>query len=304
MGVPQGRRRAARSTTRWISSCKGAGALRRAARRDAGRAARRGDFLQLRAEDLRRRALRGDPSGFIQDEVRAELFNYFRTCTSRAATTSRPSTPRSSVEIAGGVRDSLLQLRAAERGSRFARNARARQGVGVARRRAGEPGARASSSQALPADFFRTVVETADDVADELEEAAFNLTLLSPAAGTRRWAIRRCARWASCGARDAGVREGHRERAARAPRRRARGRAGLPRGDPPHPVRSSTTRDEAQRSIKRELLGGAGDAARALHALAESRANLEQAADALMHCGLHAARPRARRRPHGMSDRA
>jgi uncharacterized protein Yka (UPF0111/DUF47 family) len=241
-----------------------------------------GDFLHFALKTCSEAALRGESDGFMQDAVRAELFNSFRTMNDQVYDIVAEHAALA-VEIAGGVRDSLLHLRTASAAAVFARNAeRAKEWESRADELVNR--ARSVTSQAVPTDFFRSVVETADNVADELEDAAFNLTLLPPlhehtdgqsglsalgelvVHGTQEYVK---AVESARHVRRGGAREDVQDFLA-----------GI------HRIQKiEHDADEAQRSIKRELLGGACEP-RALFTLLAIARNLEQAADALMHCAM------------------
>ncbi|MGZ5039974.1 MAG: hypothetical protein ACXWBQ_04455 [Usitatibacter sp.] len=250
-----------------------------------------GEFLGFVLKTCAEALLRGESESFVQDAVRAELFNNFRTLQEQLYDVVADHASLT-VEIAGGVRDSLLELRIADAGSVLAR------GAGRAKEwetRAGELGdrARGAANQADPADFFRLIVEAADVAADELEEAAFNLTLLPQA-------VRGVA--ADAGLPELGelLVQGTKEylKVVESARHVRRGGvrediqdflAGI------HRIQEiEHGADETQRDIKRELVARVADPS-ALYVLMAVTGNLEHAADALMHCG-------SRMREHVLND--
>ena len=226
--------------------------------------------------------VRGEPDAFIQDAVRAELFNYFRSgqqlvygiAAEHAATI---------VEIAGVLRDSVLQVRAHDGAGALERNA---QRAKEWERRADELVNRARSATKHPgsAEPFRVIVEAADDVADELEEAAFRLTLLPrngaaipvkadllPLAELLVQAAQEYVKLVETAriVRRGGAREDMQDFL-----------------DATHRIMAlERDTDAAQRDIEAALATDAQDF-RVLHVLSEATKNLEQAADALMHCSL------------------
>jgi uncharacterized protein Yka (UPF0111/DUF47 family) len=226
--------------------------------------------------------LRGEPESFIQDEVRAELFNYFRTSRQRIHDIAAEHAALV-VEMASGIRDSLLELHTAEGVAALRANAE--------RTKAWEHEAdelvnraRAMAKQAGSPEAFCAIVELADDVADELEEAAFHLTLLPPGRalpGAHR-TVQQMGKLLVQGAQEyvkviAAVRDA----------RRGGAREDMQDFlDAEHRIMAIEHQtDEAQRSVAVDLVAQAGDFL-AFHVLTEAARNLEQAADALMHCSL------------------
>ncbi len=213
--------------------------------------ARRSDFLRFVIRPARE-ASRRAAGVAIRDEVRAELFNYFRTAR-RACSTSRPTTRRSPSRSPAASATRCCKPGAAGPTADRAQR-RARQGVGAPRRRAGEP--RRGPRRGIPSPRTSSrSVEAADDIADELEDAAFHLTLLPPRTARGR-RLPACKHWRAAGAGHAGIREGRRERAARAARRCAK-TSGFPRRDPSHheiehaPTRRSARSSEADGQRRR-----------------------------------------------------
>jgi uncharacterized protein Yka (UPF0111/DUF47 family) len=240
------------------------------------------DYLRFVLKTCSEAFLRGEPESFVQDAVRAELFNNFRTLEEQLYDIVADHAALT-VEIAGGLRDSLLQLRIANTDTMFARNAeRAKDWESRADELVNR--ARGVTGQADPADFFRSIVEDADDVTDELEDAAFNLTLLPPSAQGLQ---------AEAGLQELGelLVRGTQEYVKVVESARHVRRGGL-REDVQdflagiHRIQEiEHDTDEAQRAIKRELVGSIADP-RTLYMLLGVARNLEQAADALMHCGM------------------
>jgi uncharacterized protein Yka (UPF0111/DUF47 family) len=249
------------------------------------------NFLRFVLKTCADSCLRGEPEAFVQDAVRAELFNNFRTVQERfydiladhAALTA---------EIAGGVRDSLLQAGLPTAGKTFLRSAeRAKEWESSADELVNR--ARGASGRSDATEFFRQIVEAADDIADELEDAAFHLTLLPPA-GPRAEADARLSSLSEL------LVHGTQEYVKLVENARHVRRGGA--REDVHDFLAAIHRiqqiehdtDEAQRGIKRALVAGVDDA-RALFVLSTVARNLEQAADGLMHCGL-------RMRDHVLGD--
>jgi uncharacterized protein Yka (UPF0111/DUF47 family) len=249
------------------------------------------DFLRFVLKTCAEALLRGETESFVQDAVRAELFNNFRTLQEQLYDVVADHAALT-VEIAGGVRDSLLELRIAAADTILTRGAeRAKQWETRADELVNR--ARGATSHADPADFFRLIVEAADVAADELEEAAFNLTLLPQA-------VRGAAADAGLHALGELLVQGTQEylKVVESARHVRRGGvrediqdflAGV------HRIQEiEHGADESQRGIKRELVARVGDP-RALYVLMAVTGNLEHAADALLHCG-------SRMREHVLND--
>jgi len=239
-------------------------------------------YLQFVFKACAESLLRGDPDSFIQDAVRAELFNHFRSG-QQAIYTVAAEHAAIIVEIAGALRDSVMQLRTAGINGALQRNA---QRAKEWERRADElvNNARSATKHAGSAEPFRAIVEAADDVADELEEATFRLTLIAAdgvplpprtdlqplgellvQAAQEYVKLVETARYVRRGAAREDIQDfleaTHRVMAL------------------------ERDTDAAQREVEAALATDAPDF-RALHVLSEATKNMEQAADALMHCSL------------------
>lgn len=240
------------------------------------------EYVQFVLKACAQSLVRGESDSFIQDAVRAELFNYFRTGQQRMYDVAAEHAALV-VEIAGGVRDSVMLMRATGAGPALQRNA---QRAKEWERRADElvNRARSAAKQRGSSEAFRAIVEAADDVADELEEATFRLTLIPsepstlPAppdlqplgellvqAAQEYVKLVETARYVRRG----GAREDMQDFLEATHRVMA--------------LEHDT--DAAQRDIEAALATGIEDF-RVLHVLSETTKNLEQAADALMHCSL------------------
>ena len=234
--------------------------------------------LKACAESL----VRNEPEAFIQDAVRAELFNYFRTGQQLVYDTAGEHAALI-VEIASGIRDALMRMHDPGAQVLLKRNAqRAKEWESRADELVNR--ARTLSKHAGASEPFRAIVEAADDVADELEEAAFRLTLMpSGASGpTPRPDLQALGELLVQAAQEY-------VKVVETARHVRRGGAREDMQD----FLDSTHRimalehqtDEAQRGIEIALARSATDF-RVLHVINETTKNLEHAADALMHCSL------------------
>jgi uncharacterized protein Yka (UPF0111/DUF47 family) len=225
----------------------------------------------------------GTPDDILRDRIHTELMSCFRSTRHQLIDIAAEHAALA-VELASGVRDSLLDLRAADGGARIAFNAerartwehRADELVNLARElRHGGAGHN---------DFYCTLLESADDITDELEEAAFHLSLIP---GTPPGA-------ALLDALDslAGMVVGSAQEFLKALECARDVRRGCPREDlqdfleAVHQIMAAERRsDDAHRSFKRALVV-AGDAFPQRFASTECARNLEAAADALLHTAL------------------
>ena len=239
-------------------------------------------FLKFVMRTCAESGQRGEPESFAQDAVRAELFNSFRTVQERLYDILADHAALIA-EIAGGVRDSLLHTGLASAGRTFQRNAeRAKEWESSADELVNR--ARSASANADATEFFRFIVELTDDIADELEDAAFHLSLL-PATGSRADAETRLQALGEL------LVHGTQEYVKLVENARHVRRGGA--REDVHDFLAAVHRiqqiehdtDEAQRGIKRALMSGVDDA-RMLFVMTAVARNLEQAADGLMHCGL------------------
>jgi uncharacterized protein Yka (UPF0111/DUF47 family) len=241
------------------------------------------EYLRFVLRSCAEGLLRGEPESFVQDAVRAELLNHFRTSRQRLFDIAVEHAAYV-VEIASGVRDVVLSGRLADAAGSLERNARRAKEWET---RADElvNRARAAAHHADAGEFFRGLLEAADDIADELEEAAFHLTLLpeGPASGDILGPLRPLAELAVQSAQEY-------LKALETARHVRRGGVREDMEDfleAIHRIIALERRsDDAERQVERALATAAGDF-RALHIFAETAKNLEEAADALMRCGLH-----------------
>ena len=239
-------------------------------------------FLKFVLKTCTESCLLGEPESFVQDAIRAEMFNNFRTVQERLYDILADHAALTG-EIAGGVRDSLLQSGLANAATVVLRNAeRAKDWESCADELVNR--ARSSAARSDSSDFFRLIVEAADDVADALEDAAFHLTLM-PASGTGGEADARLHALGEL------LVHGTQEYVKLVETARFVRRGGA--REDVHDFLAAVHRiqqiehqtDEAQRAVKRALVAGTGDA-RTLFVLSTVARNLEHAADGLMHCGL------------------
>jgi len=240
-----------------------------------------GDYIAFVLKTCSEALLRGESESFVQDAVRAELFNHFRTLQEQLYDVVADHAALI-VEIAGALRDAMMRLRTPDAALALGRAAeRAKQWES----RADDLVNQARGSMAAQSDgFFRSIVEAADGIADSLEDAAFHLTLvraggIPPSTESRLHALAEI------------VVQGAQEYVKAIESARHVRRGGL-RDDVQdflaaiHRIQEiEHGADTAQRAIKRELLAGPDDA-RLLHMLLAVTRNLEDAADALMHCGM------------------
>jgi len=238
--------------------------------------------LRISAEML----VAGQPVSLVLDELRGELFGRMHSV-QQTALDHASEQMALTLEIASGVRDCLLNAKLPGAVERFARNAeRAKRwehladGVVNLARDLAQHNEQAAS--------VCRIVESSDDIADELEDAAFHLTLLREAASADAHADEAVEALTELAGQ---VVEGAQEyikavEAARVVRR------GVPRGDVQdffesvhRIVQIERQSDDANRKVKTAALSGTGEP-RALFVLAEISRNLEAAADALMHAAL------------------
>jgi uncharacterized protein Yka (UPF0111/DUF47 family) len=225
--------------------------------------------------------LQSRQESLIQDEIRAELFNYFRSARYGLLDIAAEHAALI-VEIAAGLRDGLLRLNLADAGEHLQRNAaRAKEWEGRADDLVNR--ARAAAKQADSGRFICELVESADDIADDLEEAAFHLTLV-PAripAGLHE-PLRALA----------GLLVQSAQEYVKALEAARFVRHGVAREDMRDFLESihrimaiEHQSDKVERGVEAALVAGAQDF-RHLYVLTEAAKNLEHAADGLMHVGL------------------
>ncbi len=240
------------------------------------------DFLRFVLRSCAEAALGRRSEGLVLDEIRAELAGHYHR-TQQGLVDLAAEQAALAMEIASGIRDCLLDPQADGANARFQRNA---QRASAWEHAADELVTRARErvQQNGRSDFFRDLIETADDVVDELEEAAFHLTLLPHDGGDGELfgPLGDLARLLVDGAQEY----------LRALETVRSLRPGGPRDDMQefleaiHRImRVERQSDVAQRSVKLSLARDAADFRR-LYAFSECARSLEAAADALMHAGL------------------
>jgi len=241
-----------------------------------------GSFLRFVLKACTNGLLKNRPLGLIRDEVRVELYSYYHNA-QQYLLDLVSNHAALSVEIATSIRDGLLTLSASGEFSGFDRvGQRAKEWE----HRADELviSARELSRQSEQADAILELLEAADDITDELEEAAFHLTLV-PAdslAEEIRMPLATLARLLA---------EGSQEYLKSIENARGIQRSGSP-GDM-HDFLESIHRimaierqsDTEEREVRKALVVAARDYRQAF-VIAECARKLESAADALMHTGM------------------
>jgi len=241
-----------------------------------------GSFMRFILKTCTDGLLKKRPLALIRDEVRVELYKHYHNA-QQYLLDLVSNHAALSVEIAAGIRDGLLDVSPPEAAPRFERiGRRAKEWE----RKADELviTARELAKQSEQADAVRQLLEVADDIADELEEAAFHLTLLkedglaeeirAPLASLARLLV-----------------EGTREYLKAVENARGIQRSGSP--DDMHDFLEAIHRiiaieqesDMVQREVRKALVSAATDYRQAF-AIAECAKKLESAADALMHTGM------------------
>ena len=232
--------------------------------------------LRVCAEGL----LAGRPEALIRDEVRAELARHFRSNEERLL---EVASEHAAIiyELAAAIRDGFVAARLgeSERLQATVRRAKAWE------RRADEcvVQAREHARHGEGATFFLELLGDADDVADELEEAAFHLSLLGTTMPEApREALGRLGDLALAGAQEY-------VKALASVRSLGRGSAREHTQDFLEAIHrvmgTERATDEAQRAVERSLVASAVDA-RSLFVAAETAKNIEQATDGMMHACL------------------
>jgi len=222
------------------------------------------------------------PMALIRDEARVELYKYYHNARQNILDLASNHAALA-VEIATSIRDGLLTSSQPETFSRFERiGRRAKEWEHSADELVIR--ARELAKQSSHAEAIRRLLEAADDITDELEEAAFHLTLLTtdsmreelrtPLATLARLLV-----------------EGTQEYLKAIENARGIQRSASP--DDMHDFLESIHRivaierqsDTTERMVRKALVTAAEDYRQAF-AIAECAKNLESAADALMHTGM------------------
>ena len=222
------------------------------------------------------------PLALIRDEARVELYAYYHSAQQNLLDLASNHAALA-VEIATGIRDGLL---ASARPEAFPGFERIGQRAKEWERKADELVIRARelAKQSEHADAIRSLLEAADDITDELEEAAFHLTMLKPEgmAEEVRSPLAALARL---------LVEGTREYLKAVENARGIYRSGSP--EDMHDFLESIhlivaieqESDTSERAVRKALADVAMDYRQAF-VIAESAKKLESAADALMHTGM------------------
>jgi len=135
-------------------------------------------YLQFIMQTCAQGMLNQKPLALIRDEARVELYQYYHDA-QQSLLDLAANHAALAIEIAGSIRDGLISVSGPESASRFELiGQRAKEWE----RKADELVIRARelAPQSERADAIRQLLEVADDIPDELEDAAFHLTLLSP----------------------------------------------------------------------------------------------------------------------------
>jgi uncharacterized protein Yka (UPF0111/DUF47 family) len=222
------------------------------------------------------------PLALIRDEARVELYTYYHSAQQGLLNLASDHAALA-VEIATSIRDGLLTSSGPEASPRFERiGRRAKEWE----RKADELVIRARelAEQSEQAEAVRQLLEAADDITDELEEAAFHLTLLKPESMVEeiRLPLVSLARL---------LVEGTQEYLKAIENTRGIHRSGSP--DDMRDFLTSIHRivaieqqsDTAERAVRKALVDSAEDFRQAF-VIAEAAKKMESAADALMHTGM------------------
>jgi uncharacterized protein Yka (UPF0111/DUF47 family) len=239
-------------------------------------------FLRFIMKACTHGLLKKRPLALIRDEARVELYKYYHSA-QQYLLDLVSNHAALAVEIASAIRDGLLTVAQPEAPPRFERiGQRAKEWE----RKADEfvISARELAKQSEQADAVRQLLEAADDITDELEEAAFHLTLLTEDALGEE--IRQpLATLALL------LVEGTREYLKAIENTRGIQRSGSP--EDMHDFLGSIHRlvaieqrcDTVQREVRKALVSAAKDYRQAF-VVAETAKKLESASDALMHTGM------------------
>jgi len=239
-------------------------------------------FLRFILKACTQGLLKNRPLALIRDEVRVELYKHYHAA-QQYLLDLVSNHAALAVEIAAGIRDGLLVVSQPEASLGFER-------IGIRckewERKADELviTARELANQSEQADAIRQLLEAADDITDELEEAAFHFTLLTdevlgeeirlPLATLARLLL-----------------EGTQEYVKAIENARGIQISGSP--DNMHDFLGAIHRlvaveqqcDVAQREVRKALVNAAQDYRQAF-VVAECAKKLESASDALMHTGM------------------
>lgn len=237
------------------------------------------DYLRYFFRTATEGLLVGRDANYVRDALRAELLGHLHTAQQNLLDMAVEHAALS-VELAGGVRDALLPGDAADMVEANARRAaeweHRADALVVQARGLGKNSARAA--------FFVGLIEMADDIADELEDAAFHLTLLPrPLGQPLPRALLTLAGLALEGCQEyvkALTATGLLSR-AKSPEDVQEFLAAIHRI-----VATEHASDAAHREVRRALAGAGIAEPSVLFATVECARNLEAAVDALMHTAL------------------
>ena len=240
-------------------------------------------FMQSVLRACTRGFLERRPDEVVRDEIRAELATCFRSARQQIIDIVAEHAAFS-IEIATGIRDCLPDLTGPDAAARIAANAaRARQWEQRADERLNQA-RELRQQQGEWDDFYHDLVARADDITDELEEAAFHLTLFPPEAPS--------AELLECFATLAGLAVSGAQEFLKA----VETARGLRRGGPREDIQdflaaihqilvAERQSDDTHRRFKQCLVATPGEF-RSHYPWAEFARNLETACDALLHAAL------------------
>jgi uncharacterized protein Yka (UPF0111/DUF47 family) len=241
------------------------------------------DYLKFVLRTCTEGLLKGEPEVFVHDAVRAELLNYVRTGQQNLFDIASDHAAYI-VEIAHGLYASVMRARQTTDPSQRKQNARrAKEWESKADALVNQAREEARSGEA--SEFFCSLVEAADDIADELEDAAFHLTLLAddPSQAHLYSSLQVLSELLIQGAREY-------LKAVETARHLHRSAARDEMADFLDSIHRimlvERQTDEAHRRVESALAESDADF-KALYQFAETAHNLEQAADSLLRCGLH-----------------
>jgi uncharacterized protein Yka (UPF0111/DUF47 family) len=222
------------------------------------------------------------PLALIRDEARVELYKYYHNAQQNILDLASNHAALA-VEIASGIRDGLLASSQSETSPRFEWiGQRAKEWEHMADEIVIR--ARELAKQSEHAEAIRRLLEAADDITDELEEAAFHLTLL-PSVSMREELLQPLATLSRL------LVEGTQEYLKAIENARGIHRTSSP--DDMHDFLESIHRivtierqsDTMERMVRKALMTEANDYREAF-VISECARKLESAADALMHTGM------------------
>ncbi|HRZ02311.1 MAG TPA: DUF47 family protein [Burkholderiaceae bacterium] len=240
------------------------------------------EFMRFVLRTSTEAARRGEPPTYVQDAVRAELLGQVRSG-QQALLDLAAEHAAWIAEVAQAVRDALLAWPLVDENPRTkvlaarAKRCESRADELVVR-------ARELALRAERGEFHRRLVEAADDVADELEDAAFHLSLVPAGASAESLhaPLRALGELLVQGAQEY-VKAIEAARVVRRAGAREDTRDFLEAVHRILQIERST--DLAEREVEVALAAASGDF-RSFHFIGQTARNLEGAADALMHCAL------------------